>query len=81
MNIEVEVYAGENPIVVHGSFGEASIGRKKFVEPGKCEYEWFEHWLTRDELVELAGALLFIADHMTCDCDDEETIESEDASE
>ena len=80
MNIEVEVYVGENPIVVHGSFGEASIGRKKFIEPGKCEYEWFEHWLTRDELAELAGALLFIADHMPCDCE-EETTESEDASE
>jgi hypothetical protein len=81
MNIEVEVYVGSDPFVVSCDMDEfASIGRKKFIEAGKFEYERFEHWLTRDELVELAGALLFIADHMPCDCD-EETTENEETGE
>ena len=76
MNIEVEVYVGSDPFVVSCDMDEfASIGRKKFIDIGKFEYEWFDNFLTRDDLIELAGALVFIADHIP------ETTESEDASE
>jgi hypothetical protein len=74
MNIEVEVCVGSDPFVVCCYMDEfASIGRKKFIDIGKFEYEWFDNFLTRDDLIELAGALVFIADHIPETTENEET--------
>jgi hypothetical protein len=69
MNIEISPmieYANQIVIssVVACGDGGACIGKKKFIENGKLEYEWFLEYLTRDDLLALADALTFVADHM-----------------
>lgn len=76
MNIEISPaieYADE--IVISSTFGydigETYIGKKKFIEIGKFEYEWFLEYLTREDLLALAEALVFVADHMVTATDEE----------
>lgn len=81
MNIEIEPMI-DDPIVISGmvghDIGEAYIGRKKFIEVGKFEYEWFMEYLSQDDLYEIARAILFVADHMGCQCEEEENSEQGD---
>ena len=79
MNIEVEpmLEYGNKTIVISSMIGdehdgEACIGVKNFIDIGKFEYEWFLQSLSRDDLIEFAQSLLFVADHMVCAmCEDE----------
>lgn len=85
MNIEIEpaIEYADKSVVISSTIGadydgETSIGYKKFISPGKFEYEWFLHFLTRDDVLELAQSLLFVADHMLCPaCEEDKETESE----
>lgn len=76
MNIEISpAIEYEDEIVISSHFGcdigETYIGKKKFIEIGKFEYEWFLEYLTREDLLALAEALVFVADHMVTATDAE----------
>lgn len=78
MNIEVEpISYGDKVVVISSTIGadydgETCIGVKNFIDIGKFEYEWFLQFLTKDDLIELAQGLLFVADHMICPACEEE---------
>jgi hypothetical protein len=70
MNIEIEVEtAFDRPLVVSATVlpdvAEAYIGFKKYKKPGEFKYEWILQYLSQDDLYELAKGILFVADHMT----------------
>ena len=67
MLIEVEPMTNL-PVVITGivgkDVGEASVGMKRFdVGTGAVTYEWFAEYLSRDDLIAFAEALLFVARH------------------
>lgn len=69
MNIEISpaIECGDEIVIscwVGSYIGEAHIGKKKFIEIGKFEYEWSLEYLSREDLLALAEALVFAADHM-----------------
>lgn len=66
MIIEVEPMTNL-PLVITGMVGKdernAAVGMKRCNEVGALSYEWFAEYMSRDDLIAFANALLFVARH------------------